>query len=255
MGLVRGLEAVMKPRIAVLVAVLAVLLASVTAAVAVSVTNGDGDRFGHHDAMMSPHWDSRTDRPRDREEPPHVRGPGGMMSGTGPMHGEQAGTEYAYLAKMVAHHQEAVAAARQLARSDSAEMRDFGESVVASQTAQIEKMQGWLANWYPDRSGQVVYQPMMRDLSGLEGDRLDQLFLQDMVRHHMGAVMMSQQLLIRGVADHQRVEVLARNIRDEQRAEIVQMQRWLRTRFGFGWEHGMGGEIHVGMHGGMHGRR
>ena len=58
----------------------------------------------------------------------------------------------------------------------------------------------------------------------------------------MGAVMMSQQLLMRDVADHEQVEVLAKTIRDEQRTEIFQMQRWLRAWFGDGWQHGgMGG--------------
>lgn len=234
----------MRRRVAVLVAVLAVLVASVATAVAVSVTNDDGDRFGHRDGMMSSQWGDRADQPRDGQQQPGLRGPGGMMSGSGTMHGMRAGSEYAYLAEMVAHHEEAVAAARQLERSERAKMREFGEAIVASQTAQIDQMQDWLAEWYPDRSGQVAYQPMMRDLSGLEGDRLDRAFLQDMVWHHMGAVMMSQQLLMRGVADHEQVEVLAKTIRDEQRAEIFQMQRWLRAWFGGGWQHGMGGGMH-----------
>ena len=87
---------------------------------------------------------------------------------------------------------------------------------------------------------------MMRDLTGLEGDRLDRAFLQDMLWHHMGAVMMSQQLLMRGVADHEQVEVLAKTIRDEQRAEIFQMQRWLRAWFGGGWQLGMCGGVPAG---------
>lgn len=241
----------MKRRVAVLVAVLAVLMAGVTTAVAVSVSNDDGEWFGHRDGMMSSQFGDRADRPGDRQHP-GWQGPGAMMSGHGTMHGMRVRSEYAYLAEMVAHHEEAVAAARQLERSDRAKMRSFGEAIVASQTAQIDQMKDWLADWYPDRSGQASYQPMMRDLTGLEGDRLDQAFLQDMIGHHMGAVMMSQQLLMRDVADHEQVEVLAKTIRDEQRTEIFQMQRWLRAWFGDGWQHGgMGG----GMHGGMHGAR
>lgn len=206
----------MRRRVAALVVVVAVLVASVTAAVAVSVTNGDEGRFG-----------------RDGQQR------GEMMSGSGSLRGMQAVTEYDYLAEMVAHHEEAVLAARQLERSDRAEMRDLGQSIVASQTVQIAQMQEWLADWYPDRSGQVDYQPMMRDLSGLDGDRLDRAFLQDMLWHHMGAVMMSQQLLMRGAADHDQVADLAETISDEQRAEIFQMQRWLRAWFGGSGQHHM----------------
>ena len=61
-----------------------------------------------------------------------------------------------------------------------------------TQTAQIEPMTGWLASPYPEQSATVDYRPMMRDLSGLSGDGLDRTFLQDMIDHHMAAVMMSQ---------------------------------------------------------------
>ena len=47
----------------------------------------------------------------------------------------------------------------------------------------------------------------------------------------MAAVMMSQQLLVRGVADHDEVEQLARTIRDDQHEEIFQMQQWMRDWF------------------------
>jgi len=56
-------------------------------------------------------------------------------------------------------------------------MREFGEAIMTSQSAQIELMQHWLADWYPSRSGRVDYQPMMRDLTGLWGHRLDRVFL------------------------------------------------------------------------------
>jgi uncharacterized protein (DUF305 family) len=77
----------------------------------------------------------------------------------------------------------------------------------------------------------VDYEPMMRDLSGPEGDRLDRVFLEDMIGHHMTAVMTSQQLLMRDVATHPQVERLAERIRDEQHDEIVMMRRWL-SRWG-----------------------
>ncbi len=229
----------MERRVGVLVAVVVALVASVSA-VAVTATDEDEPWFGHHDGAMSSRSYDGADG-RDRQSP-DWRGPGSMMSGT--MHGTWVVSEYAYLAEMVAHHEEAVSAAEQLQRSQRAEMREFGEAIITSQSAQIEQMQLWLASWYPSRSGRVDYQPMMRDLTGLSGDRLDRVFLQDMLGHHMGAVMMSQQLLMRGVADHQEVEALAETIRDDQHAEIFQMQQWLGTWFGVGAQHGMWGGMH-----------
>ena len=155
----------------------------------------------------------------------------GQRTGSAGMMGRSTDVgEADYLAEMVAHHREAVAAARELARSDRAEMRAFGESIVATQSAQIEQMVIWLGDWYPDQDAAVDYQPMMRDLTGLSGDDLDRVFLQDMVGHHMAAVMMSQQFLSRG-ADHEEVADLARSIRDDQHTEIVRMRRWLLRWF------------------------
>jgi len=234
----------MKRRVAVVVTVVTVLVVSVTTAVAVTVTNDDENSFGHRGGMMSAPWYDLGDRPPRDWRQPGGQGDDWMMPG--PMHGPRVGSEYAYLAEMVAHHEEAVAAAQQLERSERAAMREFGKSIVASQSAQIEQMNRWLVDWYSDRSGQVEYQPMMRDLTGLSGDRLDEVFLRDMIWHHMGAVMMSQQLLMRGPAEHQQVQALATKIRAEQHAEIFQMQRWLRNWFAQGWRPG-------GMFGGMHG--
>jgi uncharacterized protein (DUF305 family) len=162
------------------------------------------------------------------------------------MHGAAVDTEFDYLTEMVAHHEEAVAAARQLERSDRPQMRAFGQSIVASQTAQIDQMKGWLSEWYPGRSTDVDYDPMMRDLSRLSGDTLDRVFLQDMIPHHMMAVMMSQQLLVRGVADHDEVNTLAVSIRDDQHDEIFWMQGRLAAWFDTGWRQGMGSHMHGG---------
>ena len=230
----------MKRHIAVLVAVVTAVIASVTTAVA--VMNNNGDRFGHPEGLMSSHWhDDHADRPGGKHQP-GSHGPVQMMPGAMPgMHVE---SEHAYLTEMVAHHEEAVEAAQELQRSERAEMREFGEAIVASQSAQIAQMQGWLADWYPNRSVREEYQPTMRDLTALSGDRLDQAFLSDMLGHHMGAVMMSQQLLMSGVANHVQVKALAKTIRDEQHDEIWRMQQWLRTWFATSSQHG-------GMHGGM----
>ena len=170
----------------------------------------------------------------DQSWGPGTMGMMGMMAPAG------AASEPEYLAEMVTHHQEAVVAAGELARSDRPEMRAFGESIVTTQSAQIQQMQAWLKEWYPDQPASLDYEPMMRDLSGLSGDRLDQAFLQDMLGHHMVAVMMSQHLLGRGDIDHDQVAQLARTIRDDQHAEIVKMRRWLALWFDADSPGGMG---------------
>jgi uncharacterized protein (DUF305 family) len=86
----------------------------------------------------------------------------------------------------------------------------------------------------------VRYEPMMRDLSALSGDALDQAFLEDMIPHHMMAVMMSQQLLNARLVVHPEVAPFAASIRDTQRREIQMMSAWLREWFGVTTSHGGG---------------
>lgn len=217
---------------ALLIALVVVaVVATVTAAGAIAWAKQANDshaRIGPGmmaaDSISTPAWGDKSWGP-------------GMM---GRMGSVGAASEPEYLTEMVAHHREAVAAAGDLARSDRPEMRALGESIVTTQSAQIQQMLGWLKDWYPEQSTSIDYRPMMRDLSGMSGDRLDRAFLQDMLGHHMVAVMMSQHLLARGATDHDQVAELARTIRDDQRTEIFQMQRWLALWFDTDWHFGMG---------------
>ena len=153
-----------------------------------------------------------------------VTGTGGTMMGGSGL--DEAG----YLAEMIPHHQEAVAAATQLARSPRPEMQALGRRITETQNSEIRQMTGWLAGWYPQQP-RPGYRPMMRDLSALSGDDLDRAFLTDMVPHHMSAVMMSQRLLVSGAPLHPEVGVFAGTVRDAQRDEIVLMRGWLTTWF------------------------
>jgi uncharacterized protein (DUF305 family) len=160
--------------------------------------------------------------------------PGGM---TGPMGGGMAdmfvASEFDYLVRMIPHHEEAIATARLLqAGTARQEMRDFAATIIRTQSAEVAQMQAWLQQWYPGRDTTVAYAPMMRDLEGLTGSALDRAFLEDMIPHHMMAVMMSQQLVTRGLAEHQPVVPFATNIRDTQQAEIRMMRQWLWQWFG-----------------------
>ncbi|MDW7738950.1 MAG: DUF305 domain-containing protein [Bacillota bacterium] len=139
-------------------------------------------------------------------------------------------SEYEFLVHMIPHHEEAVATATYLKENtEREEIREFAKGIIRTQSAEIEQMTTWLKNWYPDQQHSVDYQPMMRNLKNLEGDALDRAFMEDMIPHHMTAIMMSQQLLNRGLAEHEEVEILARSIRNSQGNEIQMMMRWLAS--------------------------
>ena len=149
------------------------------------------------------------------------------------MHMMQANNEFEFLSLMIPHHGEAIATAqRVLEYSDRPKMREFAQGIIDVQTAEIKQMEDWLGQWYSGQNTNLTYAPMMRDLSQLEGDALDQAFLEDMIMHHMGAVMMSQNLVNLGLVEHQAVQPFAQNIADTQRQEIWQMQAWLQEWYG-----------------------
>jgi len=177
--------------------------------------------------------------PMNPAGPGPMGGPGGSATPgipMGPMGGGMAMTvasEFDYLVQMIPHHVEAIQVATVLqARSPRTEMREFAATIIATQSAEVRQMQAWLAEWYPGRETGVTYRPMMRDISGLTGDVVDRTFLEDMIPHHMMAVMMSQQLINRGLAVHREVNPFAATIRDTQQAEIRMMSLWLRQWFG-----------------------
>jgi uncharacterized protein (DUF305 family) len=141
-------------------------------------------------------------------------------------------SEFDYMVRMIPHHREAVESARTLQdHTERPEMATFAETIITTQTREIEQMDAWLAAWYPERNREVNYSPMMREYSGLSGDELDLAFLQDMIPHHMAAVMMSEQLLSQVNVEHSQLEALAASIRATQTQEIRQMSLWMDRWF------------------------
>ncbi|RQD78295.1 MAG: DUF305 domain-containing protein [Halanaerobium sp. MSAO_Bac5] len=138
---------------------------------------------------------------------------------------ESVDSEYEFLVKMIPHHEEAVTNAQILRdNTNREEMREFAEDISEVQTREIEEMEKYLAEWYPDRTNNYQYRPMMGNYEGLTGEKLDYVFLEDMIFHHMGAVMMSQQLIMQGLDEHQEVYQLARSISNSQHEEIFMMR-------------------------------
>ena len=170
--------------------------------------------------------------------------PGSQSSKAGGMGGSMmehmnVSSEADYMARMIPHHEEAIAAAKILKEgTDRKEMRTFADAIVADQQAQVDDMREWLQRWYPETEVDDSYEPMMRDnLDQLSGDKLDQAFLEDMIGHHMMAVHMSQSLLDQDFTKHDEVDELARSIKTSQSKEIGDMQDDLADWFDVHMDH------------------
>ncbi len=138
-------------------------------------------------------------------------------------------SEKEFLTEMIPHHEEAVATAKEvLARgATTPEIKTLMENIVTAQEKEIADMKTWYQAWYGTAyqpSG--TYEPMMRDLSTLSGAALDKAFLEDMVMHHMGAIMMAHS--VAGYIEHEEVRTLTKAIIETQSNEI-QLMRQLRA--------------------------
>ncbi len=167
--------------------------------------------------------------PRDTQRVgPGMMGPGMIGSGMMRSMSVSVDSEYEFLVHMIPHHEEAVMAAEILKENtEREEMKRFAEAIIRTQSEEIEQMAAWLEAWYPEKDHDINYQPMMRDLENLTGESLDWAFIEDMIPHHMEAIMMSQQLLSRGLVEHEELASLARSIRNNQRNEIRMMRSWM----------------------------
>jgi len=139
-------------------------------------------------------------------------------------------SEREFVVGMIPHHQEAVDTANEvLARGGSTpEIRTLAQEIVTAQETEIAMLKEWHLAWYGEEYVENgSYQPMMRDLSQLSGADLDRRFLEDMIPHHMGAIMMAQS--VRPHIEHQEVTDMADAIMETQTVEIQLMREMLQT--------------------------
>jgi len=140
-------------------------------------------------------------------------------------------SEREFLKGMIPHHQEAVDTAKEvIARGGSTpEIKKLAEDIVVAQEKEIAMMKDWYQSWYGEAyvADPKDYKPMMRDLSTLSGAALDKIFLEDMIMHHMGAIMMAQS--VQPYIENQEITDLTKVIIETQTAEIELMRQMLKT--------------------------
>jgi uncharacterized protein (DUF305 family) len=145
--------------------------------------------------------------------------------------------------QMIMHHQGAIMSSEHMiADSERPEMGQLAEDIQESQSQQIEQMQTWREEWYPDagrtfgmmdptQMDEMMGEGQMEETMGgsmqemMGGDTTDAMFLRMMIPHHQLAIEMSEEALEQ--AEHPELKELAQTIIDEQSAEIELMQGYL----------------------------
>lgn len=139
-------------------------------------------------------------------------------------------SEREFIEGMIPHHQEAVDTAKEVIErgGSTPEIKQLVEDIVVAQEAEIAEMKQWYEDWYGEPYADTgEYMEMMRELENLSGAELDRVFLEDMIGHHMGAIMMAQS--VQPHIEHDEIATLTQNIVVTQSAEIAQMRQTLRS--------------------------
>ncbi|MEK7639044.1 MAG: DUF305 domain-containing protein [Patescibacteria group bacterium] len=153
----------------------------------------------------------------------------GDFRGMHGMFGMMVTSEKAFLEEMIPHHQEAVDTAKEvIARGGTTpEIMTLAQNIVSTQEKEIADMKQWYQSWYGTPYQDTgTYQPMMRELETLSGSELDKAFLNDMIMHHMGAIMMARSVF--PFIEHNEMEALTEAIIKTQSEEIEQMLMFLQ---------------------------
>ncbi len=143
---------------------------------------------------------------------------------------------------MTPHHQGAVEMAKEAQqKSKRPEIRKLAASIIQAQNKELNQMKQWRQAWYPKASTKpVAYNsqmghsmPMSQDQMkgmmmsmnlGSADDQFDLRFLNAMIPHHEGAVVMAQDALSK--SKRPEIKKLAAEIIASQKTEIKQMQQW-----------------------------
>jgi uncharacterized protein (DUF305 family) len=142
--------------------------------------------------------------------------------------------DLAFIDGMIVHHESAVAMAELAA--DLAEHEEIGmlaSDIIAAQTAEIEQLQTWRDEWFPDApetdlSGMLEMPGMNMSEDDMQmlrdADSFDAMFIDMMIPHHEAAIDMAGEL--QDETERRELQELASAIITAQQAEIQQMREW-----------------------------
>lgn len=153
-----------------------------------------------------------------------------------------------FIDAMIPHHEGAVVMAEDaLAKSQRPEIQQLAQEIITAQAQEIAQMQQWRREWYPDMPETPMAwhaqgdhmmpmteeqrQAMMMAMDlGPADDEYDLRFIEAMIPHHEGAVVMAEDALEK--SQRPEIQALAQEIMAAQEQEIAQMQQWQRAWYG-----------------------
>ncbi len=186
---------------------------------------------------------------------PHVVQPGApgqpskvLPPSTRPAAPQRSAADVEFMQGMIMHHNQAVEMTALIpSRTENKQVRLLGAKISSSQTDEMQFMKRWLhargepvGMTMPDMPGMEMPMPsmpgmltptQMQALRGARGAQFDRLFLQGMIQHHNGALVMVNDLFAkRGAGQDADLFNFATDADNTQRAEIRIMENILKEK-------------------------
>lgn len=143
--------------------------------------------------------------------------------------GPSSGYDKEFLTEMVSHHAMAIDMAEMaLEKAEHPQLKTVARAIVRTQSAEIDRMQGWMQRWYGTRARPMMDAEMkaqMRELDRAGGAAFEIRFMALMSVHHTQAIERATTALRQ--TSHPQVRALARAIVKAQRREVKQFRDWL----------------------------
>jgi uncharacterized protein (DUF305 family) len=156
--------------------------------------------------------------------------------------------ELRFIDAMSPHHEGAVNMAREvLAKSKRNEVKQLAQAVISAQQKEIQQMKQWRKAWYPNASAEpMMYHAQMGHMMpmtqeqrssmmmemdlGAADAQFDKRFIDAMIPHHEGALVMAKEALEK--SKRPEIQKLAQDIVESQQKEIDQMKQWRKQWYG-----------------------
>lgn len=134
-----------------------------------------------------------------------------------------------------------------LQKSTRPEIKQLAQAIINAQQKEIAELKQWRTAWYPTASATpMMYSaemghtmPMSEEMKssmrmdtnlGAADDQFDLRFINAMIPHHQGALVMAKEALEK--SDRPEIKQLAQDIISSQTQEIAQMQQWKKVWYG-----------------------
>lgn len=136
-----------------------------------------------------------------------------------------------FIDAMIPHHQSAIDMSKvALEKGEHAEIRELAQRIITAQQAEIDKLEAWRRAWYPEfppTDGMAMPLAMGPGLSADAAVPFDHRFIDAMIPHHEGAIVMAT--TARTAAEHAEIREFAERIVTSKQAEIDTMKTWRTT--------------------------